>query len=149
MTVIQRIRSDRKFSDCCECADFFLYAFSFSPYQSKRFDISSSSFVRRCVVCMGIVMYICLKRAPRRGNKPIAQGIALGVKNQNTNAPSGQNHSSAIKAFALSGRSNTSIHTQGGALGYRFAGLSGRLFPYFLSFNCLTCFSLSVKVQRI
>ena len=30
---------------------------------------------------------------------------------------------------------NTGIHTQGGALGYRIAGLSGRLFSNFRNFN--------------
>ena len=52
--------------------------------------------------------YLATERTPRRGNKPIAQGIALGYQEMPTFALKGQKHnrdeSPMGSAFALSGR---------------------------------------------
>ena len=55
--------------------------------------------------------------APRRGNEPIAQGIALG-KERCSQRPERAKALTESNAFALSGRKSSALHTQGDALGY-------------------------------
>ena len=63
---------------------------------------------------------------PRRGNEPSAQGSTLGDR---TYKPRPVRAKALIgtNAFALSGRCRHVLYTQGAALGYLLAGLSGRL----------------------
>ena len=55
--------------------------------------------------------------APRRGNEPIAQGIALGKGNRQFR-PERAKALTGNNAYALSGRTSLHFHTQGDALGY-------------------------------
>jgi len=62
---------------------------------------------------------------PRRGNEHLAQGNTLGV-GQKGNRLVKAKALSCCWAFALTGREGDAWFTQGVALGYRLAGLSGR-----------------------
>lgn len=62
---------------------------------------------------------------PRRGNKPLAQGIALGGKMSDPR-PERAKALIVSNAFALSGRWMLTLYTQGDAPGYVLIGLSGR-----------------------
>ncbi len=77
-------------------------------------------------VCMGSGISMCIGSG-LKGHKHLAQGIALGKKPASNIALKGQKPYNAIPAFALTGRSHSTLaKTQGDALGYGHIGLSGR-----------------------